>query len=87
MSGTLDFAAGKARYRRAKEAAHKRDVPHLVRLRGVIDACQQAHKSRQLLDGGYVGPGVRAEVEQAQQLPSLLSEAGRIVQEMMVNHA
>ena len=79
----LDFAAGKRRFRKREDRTARRESGHLTQLRIVIDAAQQASKSREMVYGGYVGAGLKREIESARQLPALLAEAGSIVQAMI----
>jgi|APSaa5957512622_1039677.scaffolds.fasta_scaffold269650_1 hypothetical protein len=67
----------------AKRTAENVGIPELT---AAIDAAQQAYKSLELINNGYAGSGLKAEIAQAQTLPEHLAQAGRIIQSIALRN-
>jgi len=83
MGKVIAFDPTKARenIERAKQAE---PAEGLIELSEAIHAAQQSYKSLGLINGGYVGSGLKAEIAQAQRLPEHLARAGRILQAVIL---
>jgi aerobic-type carbon monoxide dehydrogenase small subunit (CoxS/CutS family) len=67
----------------AKRKANK--TPELIAaLQREVEAAQQAYNSWQLIQGGYCGKGLKAEIEQAHSLPEQLRRAGLLMQQILM---
>ena len=66
------------------EAEALKPIEHLVPLIESINKAQQALGSMRLINGGYAGQNLRAEIAQAESLPDHLAAAGRICQRLIM---
>ena len=84
MGDVIEFDASKgAELAERNEATAVQRDSVMTDLRRFIDAAQQARKSQLLIQQGYVGPALEAEMKQAGQLDTCLSYAGQAVLQLM----
>jgi len=85
MSKIIPFDEAKAKEARTKNAASRAKIADIVQqLSDEIRMAQQSYYSLELINNGYCGSGLNAEITKAQTLPAVLKNAGRMVQQLQI---